>query len=135
MKKIKTNKKMNTENSTLVTVEIPKIYTPKPQKMNRKYLSKNFFNFDISFIENETIENELDMKKNSSTLDSYSFEEIEKDFRLIKERREELKKKKQKNTFLKGSTRPNSVESENYEEEILERKIKRPINPFYKNFE
>ena len=56
MKKIKTNKKMNTENSTLVTVEIPKIYTPKPQKMNRKYLSKNFFNFDISFIENETID-------------------------------------------------------------------------------
>ena len=101
--------------------------------MNKKNISKNFFYFDISFIENESIENELDIKKNNSTLDSYSFEEIEKDFCLIKERREELKK--QKNTFLNGSTRPNSVESENYEEEILERKIKRPINPFYKNFE
>ena len=126
---------MNTENSTLVIAEIPKIYTPKPIKMNRKNLAKNFFNFDISFIENETIDNELNIKKNSSTLDSYSFEEIEKDFCLIKERREQIKKNKQKNTYLNGSTRPNSVESENYEIEIVEKEIKRPINPFYKNFE
>ena len=54
---------MNTENSTLVIAEIPKIYTPKPIKMNRKNLSKNFFNFDISFIENETIDNELKILK------------------------------------------------------------------------
>ena len=53
----------------------------------------NFFFFDISFIENETNENELDIKNNNSTLDSYSFEEIKKYFYLIKERREELKKK------------------------------------------
>ena len=31
--------------------------------MNRKNISKNFFYFDISFIENEAIENELDIKK------------------------------------------------------------------------
>ena len=48
----------------------------------------NCFYFDISFTENEAIENELDIKINNSTLDSYSFEEIEKDFCLIKERRE-----------------------------------------------
>ena len=121
---------MNTENSTLVIAEIPKIYTPKPIKMNRKNLAKNFFNFDISFIENETIDNELNIKKNSSTLDSYSFEEIEKDFCLIKEKRDERKKKKNQKNLLLSSTRPNSVESEN---EIQE--IKRPENPFYKNFE
>ncbi len=63
--------------------------------MNRKNISIWIVSiFDISFIENETIENELDIKKNYSTLDSYSFEEIEKDFCLIKERREELKKTK-----------------------------------------
>ncbi len=57
--------------------------------MNRKNISTWIVSiFDISFIENETIENELDIKKNNSTLDSYSFEEIEIDFCLIKERRE-----------------------------------------------
>jgi hypothetical protein len=102
--------------------------------MNQNF-SKNYFNFDILLLDNDNLENELDIKKNKSTLDSYSFEEIEKDFCLIKERREQIKKNKQKNTYLNGSTRPNSVESENYEIEIVEKEIKRPINPFYKNFE
>ena len=120
---------MDSQKPILIICEIPKIYTPKPKKMNKNF-SKNFFNFDLLFLDNDNLENELDLKKNKSTLDSYSFEEIEKDFCLIKEKREELKKKKiQKNNLL-GTTRPNSVESENDIQEI-----KRPENPFYKNFE
>jgi hypothetical protein len=120
---------MDSQKPTLIICEIPKIYTPKPKKMNQNF-SKNYFNFDILLLDNDNLENELDIKKNKSTLDSYSFEEIEKDFCLIKEKRDERKKKKNQKNLLLSSTRPNSVESEN---EIQE--IKRPENPFYKNFE
>ena len=109
---------MNSENPILVICEIPKIYTPKPKRMTDNF-SKNFFNYDIdSLIENN--EN-LDLQKNkNSNIDSYSFEEIEKDFNIIKEKREELKKKN-KRLSLNSTNRRNQ--------------IKRPSNPFYKNFE
>ena len=110
---------MNAENPILVICEIPKIYTPKPKRMTNNFSKNFFFNYDIdSLIENN--EN-LELQKNEkSNLDSYSFEEIEKDFNIIKEKREELKKKN-KRLSLNSTNRRNQ--------------IKRPSNPFYKNFE
>jgi hypothetical protein len=110
---------MNSENPILVICEIPKIYTPKPKRMTNNFSKNFFFNYDIdSLIENN--EN-LELQKNEkSNLDSYSFEEIEKDFNIIKEKREELKKKN-KRLSLNSTNRRNQ--------------IKRPSNPFYKNFE
>ena len=63
---------MDSQKPTLIICEIPKIYTPKPKKMNQNF-SKNYFNFDILLLDNDNLENELDIKKNKSTLDSYSF--------------------------------------------------------------
>lgn len=109
---------MNTENPIIVICEIPKIYTPKPKRITENY-SKNFFNYDIdSLIENN--EN-LDLQKNkNSNIDSYSFEEIEKDFNIIQEKKEELKKKKKRLSL-------NYINKTN--------RNQRPSNPFYKNFE
>ena len=109
---------MNSENPILVICEIPKIYTPKPKRITENY-SKNFFNYDIdSLIENN--EN-LDLQKNkNSNIDSYSFEEIEKDFNIIQEKKEELKKKKKRLSL-------NYINKTN--------RNQRPSNPFYKNFE
>jgi hypothetical protein len=109
---------MNAENPILVICEIPKIYTPKPKRITENY-SKNFFNYDIdSLIENN--EN-LDLQKNkNSNIDSYSFEEIEKDFNIIQEKKEELKKKKKRLSL-------NYINKTN--------RNQRPSNPFYKNFE
>ena len=109
---------MNAENPILVICEIPKIYTPKPKRITENY-SKNFFNYDIdSLIENN--EN-LDLQKNkNSNLDSYSFEEIEKDFNIIQEKKEELNKKNKRLSL-------NYINKTN--------RNQRPSNPFYKNFE
>lgn len=109
---------MNAENPILVICEIPKIYTPKPKRITENY-SKNFFNYDIdSLIENN--EN-LDLQKNkNSNIDSYSFEEIEKDFNIIQEKKEELKKKNKRLSL-------NYINKTN--------RNQRPSNPFYKNFE
>ena len=110
---------MNSENPILVICEIPKIYTPKPKRMTNNFSKNFFFNYDIdSLIDNN--ENLEFQKNEKSNLDSYSFEEIEKDFNIIKEKREELEKKN-KRLSLNSTNRRNQ--------------IKRPSNPFYKNFE
>ena len=116
-----------------------KIYKPKPKRF--KYISSNKrlrFNpsiekcpFDISkecFINNSSTKTNEELYINSC-----SIEEIEKDFALLKQRKQA--KNLQNDYFFSNSncsTRPNSSKKES---KINIYVVERPKNPFYKNFE
>ena len=116
-----------------------KIYKPKPKRF--KYISSNNklrFNpsiekcpFDIS--KECYINNNCSKKNEELFINSCSIEEIEKDFALLKQKKQE--KNLQNDDIFSDSnctTRPNSSEEES---KIHIYVVERPKNPFYKNFE
>lgn len=116
-----------------------KIYKPKPKRF--KYISSNKklrFNpsiekcpFDIS--KECYINNSCSKKNEELFINSCSIEEIEKDFALLKQKKQE--KNLQNDDIFSDSnctTRPNSSEEES---KIHIYVVERPKNPFYKNFE
>ena len=130
-------KKMNT--SSEIVYSSLKIYKPKPKRY--KYISSNNnlkFNpsiekcpFDIS--KDCYINNSSSKTNEELYINSCSIEEIEKDFALLKQRKQE--KNIQNDYFFSNSncsTRPNSSEEESNINIYVEKKKK---NPFYKNFE
>ena len=129
----------------------PKIYKPKAKKLCNSYnpsayfkkknihknkaltpvLNFNFnFEFDDEYISNIKSKNEI---KNSNKvkklqIEKISFEEMEKDFLKLKEKKENKKAEKELIYLLRNSTKDDSQE-----EEVL--KVKRPKRPLLENFE
>ena len=129
----------------------PKIYKPKAKKLCNSYIPPTYFKkksfrknkaltpvlnfnfnfeFDDEYISNIKSKNEI---KNSNKvkklqIEKISFEEMEKDFLKLKEKKENKKAEKELIYLLRNSTKDDSQE-----EEVL--KVKRPKRPLLENFE
>ena len=137
---------MNSNEAKPISVccQIAKIYSPKPIKSDNNKSGKGFFNFNFktkvskrnSFqkvnlnVNQKKLEKE---KEKKNFLDSFSCEEIEKDFKSLKLDlfEDEIKVNEEIIAIL------NSTKSESNENspQNNQKKISRPQNPFYKNFE
>ena len=114
---------------------MPKEYLKKKSLHKNKTLTPilnfNFnFEFDDEYISNIKSKNEI---KNSNKvkklqIEKISFEEMEKDFLKLKEKKENKKAEKELIYLLRNSTKDDSQE-----EEVL--KVKRPKRPLLENFE
>ena len=136
---------MNSNEAKPISVccQITKIYSPKPIKTDNNKSGKGFFNFNFktkvskrnSFqkvnlnVNKKKLEKE---KEKKNFLDSFSCEEIEKDFKSLKLDlfEDEIKVNEEIMSIL-NSTKAESNESSPQNIQ----KTSRPQNPFYKNFE
>ena len=136
---------MNSNEAKPISVccQITKIYSPKPIKTDNNKSGKGFFNFNFktkvskrnSFQKVNLNVNKKKLEKENGKknfLDSFSCEEIEKDFKSLKLDlfEDEIKVNEEIMSIL------NSTKSESNESSPQNiQKTSRPQNPFYKNFE
>ncbi len=136
---------MNSNEAKPISVccQITKIYSPKPIKTDNNKSGKGFFNFNFktkvskrnSFQKVNLNVNKKKLEKENGKknfLDSFSCEEIEKDFKSLKLDlfEDEIKVNEEIMSIL-NSTKAESNESSPQNIQ----KTSRPQNPFYKNFE
>ncbi len=136
---------MNSNEAKPISVccQITKIYSPKPIKTDNNKSGKGFFNFNFktkvskrnSFQKVNLNVNKKKLEKENGKknfLDSFSCEEIEKDFKSLKlDLFEDEIKEIEEIVSILNETKAESNESS--PQNIL--KTSRPQNPFYKNFE
>ena len=129
----------------LVICEANIIYKPKPKKIYKSNLklspinhfSKNSHENKNHFRKNKKKKENwnLNLKKEgiakSQKFELISFEEIENDFKELKAQSERVKVENELLKLLENSTKDTSFD----EEEEKNKKIKRPKNINYKNFE
>ena len=131
----------------LIICAEPKIYKPKPRRINKKinflqYNKKtNIYNRNINHRASRINNYEQNKNKNknnlsgnkneklSFNLDLISLEEIENDFKEFKSKSEEIEVQRELINLMKR-TNDESCINDNY---INFQKIKRPQNPFSKN--
>ena len=136
---------MNSNEAKPISVccQITKIYSPKPIKTDNNKSGKGFFNFNFktkvskrnSFQKVNLNVNKKKLEKENGKknfLDSFSCEEMEKDFKSLKLDlfEDEIKVNEEIMSIL-NSTKAESNESSPQNIQ----KTSRPQNPFYKNFE
>ena len=136
---------MNSNEAKPISVccQITKIYSPKPIKTDNNKSGKGFFNFNFktkvskrnSFQKVNLNVNKKKLEKENGKknfLDSFSCEEIEKDFKSLKlDLFEDEIKVNEEIIAILNSTKSESNESSPQNIQ----KTSRPQNPFYKNFE
>ena len=113
-----------------------KIYRPKPKKVYKSHLKLS----PITHVDKkmhkkkkkkENLGLDLNLKNaKSQNFDLISFEEIENDFKELKDRSERDNIEKELLALLENSTKDTS-----FNEEKSNKRIKRPKNNFYQNFE
>ena len=127
-----------------IVCETDIIYKPKPKKLYKSNLKLSpLNNLAKSSNENQAHARKikkkrenlnLNLKKNvtkSQNFDLISFEEIENDFKELKVQSERIQVENELLKLLENSTKDTSFD----EEEKKSKKIARPKNIYYKNFE
>ena len=136
----------------------PKIYKPKAKKLCSSYMPQDYlkkksslhithknktltpilnFNFNFDFDEEciTNIKNKNGIKNKNKCkklqIEKISFEEMEKDFSKLKERKEIKKAEKELIYLLRNSTKDDS-QDENLKDQF---QVKRPKKPLLENFE